>query len=170
MTVLVGQLTTGGASDIFNSGDIAQTKRNAAASGTADTMKMVVASSPGCSIALLCYADSAGAPGVLLGQTAATAVVSGTMSISLVGGFAVTSGVDYHVSVLVSGATLNLTDSTPGGYSGRGSVVSVPDPFGSTAGFSDATNSLPITVEGTTGSGAVVFTPTFQAIPFTGGH
>jgi hypothetical protein len=164
VAVLAGQLTTGGAGDVFGTTDLVQTARTAVATGTADTLKIVLASSPSAFITLAVYADSAGAPAALLGQTASTAVIAGTNSLALLATFTVTNAVVYHTAMYVTGATVNLTDSTPGGYSGRTGVGALPDPFGSTAGFSQATNSLPMTIEGSTGSAVVV--PPVRRSPF----
>jgi hypothetical protein len=155
VAVLAGQLTTGGAGDLFGATDIVQTARTAVATGTADTLKIVLASSPGSSITLMVYADSAGAPAALLGQTASTAVIAGTNSLALLSNITITNAVVYHLAMLVAGANVNLTDSTPGGYSGRTGVGAVPNPFGSTSGFSFPTDSLPMTIEGTVGAAAV---------------
>jgi len=169
MAVLLGTLTTGGAGDLFNALDVTVTRRQASASGNVDTMRGVFTSSPGASVTFVIYADSASAPAGLLGKGAGVAVTVGTVSDTLLVPVAVTSGTFYWVGFWATGATVNLTDATPGGYQGRSGQASIPDPFG-TLSFSDATNSLPVTGEDTglsggTGSGPV---STFDPIPFMG--
>jgi hypothetical protein len=143
------------------------TRRQASSDGTADTMKATLATSASAFVTAVAYADTASAPGALLAQSAATAVVNGTNTLTLLATFPVVNATFYWLGFWVTGATVNLTDNTPGGYRGRSGQASIPDPFG-TLSFSDATNSLPVTLEGTVGSAtAVVLTPTFNAIPFT---
>lgn len=166
MAVLLGTLTTGGASDFFVANDLTVTRRQASASGSVDTMRGVFTNAGAGPVTFVLYADAASAPAALLGQTSSVLSAVGTVSATMLSPVAVTSGTFYWVGFWVATTTVNLTDSTPGGYSGR-NVGSIPDPFGS-VGFSDATNSLPVTGEDTglaggPGSGPL---PSFKPVPF----
>jgi len=140
MAVLIGTTDqTGAANTFFFDASQDATKRTCDTSGTLESLTMVVRnSSVSMSLKLAIWADSAGAPGALLGQTD---VVSGTAAVGtfevtadLLATVALTSGTDYWLGFLAYGATFNAVNSGTAGTRGRNLTAgtsSPANPFGS---------------------------------------
>lgn len=154
MATLVGSLATAGGADFFNAGDCAASPYVCATTGTVDTMSMVITASGYATLRLGIWADSAGAPAALLGQTVTTTTTAaGTLNLAMVSNLAVTSGITYWLGALgLGGAGILHCKDGLGSYKGNSGNAALPNPFG-TVTFSDASNSMPIAGTGTAGGG-----------------
>lgn len=170
MAVLIGTTdTTGGSADSFGAGEIAATKRNAAVSGSVDTVFIVIRASGFTSLRIAIYSHNSGTddPSALLGVSdAITSNTVGEHSAAMPSPVAIVSGTDYWLGILPIGGFMDYTSTAiVGNYDFLGGGFSVfPDPWGTTA--SDAPRALPIRGESSGAAPASSPIPTFNAIPF----
>jgi len=177
MAVLIGTTNTaGGGTTFFFDAAASVTRRQAVASGTAQTMSMFVrVSASGMFVKLGIWADSAGAPGALLGLTDQLTGLGAeaTLTANLAATVAITSGTYYWLGFVASGATFNTTlvADAPAGYRGRNltaGTTTAPDPFGSPDFNNSTDGGLAVQVDGTLSGGVLspsrISGPSYAAI------
>lgn len=169
MATLLGTVdTTGGSNDFFAQGDAVGTKYTAVASGTLETLSIIVRAS-NTQVKLAVYADSGGSTqGALLAETGTVSfATSGTFTGNLLSTIAITSGTPYWLMVWVLAAgQLNITGGIlNGGYDGHaiGTSGTWPAPWDNTGDGGDPTIGIPIVGEGTVGGASTI--PTLVMAP-----
>jgi hypothetical protein len=159
MAVLIGNNAASGQGTTFFPDDSACISSFvAAASGTVDTLSAWTSGNAGdVNVTLLIYADSAGSPGALLGQSVlivggvADTVISGAMVSNVAVVAATTYWLGFHVSS--SGSQFNSRWFASGGFRYDDGYATPPDPWDMT-GNSTGTEGLAIQGDGTLAAAA----------------